>query len=275
MDIKLLLAIITGLWYWFAGSIAGYTLFPTLKSPLFIGFILGLLTGDPVKGIQAGAAIEIVYLGIVAPGGNMPSDRALAGLIAIPLVLTTDTSVEIATTIAVPVGILGVFLNNIRRYINTIFSQKADQYANEGNINGIWNMATIWPLAVGLILRFPVVFVANYYGIDLIDSVLEFIPEWIMHGLTVMGGMLPTLGFATTMLMIGKAQYFPLFFIGYFLVKYFSLSTMGAAIFGLSIAFLIMYMGGFSSNSENISDKKKATNKIELTNEDYIKQMMQ
>ncbi|MGO0916416.1 PTS sugar transporter subunit IIC, partial [Clostridioides difficile] len=42
------------LWYWFAAGLAGYTLFSTLKSPLFIGFSLGLLWGDVTTGMIVG-----------------------------------------------------------------------------------------------------------------------------------------------------------------------------------------------------------------------------
>lgn len=251
MQSTLLMAIVSGLWYWFSAGLAGYTLFSMLKSPTFIGFSLGLLWGDPVTGIMAGGSIEVVYLGLVAPGGNIPSDKALAALIAVPLVLMSDMSVDLAVSVAVPVGAIGVLINNVRRYANAAFVHKADDLALEGDVKGIWRNATLWPLALGFVMRFPVVFVANYFGADLINQLLTVIPNWFLHGMTVMGGVLPALGFATTIFMIGKREYMPLFFLGYFIVQYSGLSTVGAAIFGLLIALIISYMGGFPSLNKN------------------------
>lgn len=280
MQNEFLMAIVTGLWFWFAGGLAGYTLFSTLKSPTFIGFILGLIWGDPVTGIIAGGSIEVIYLGLVAPGGNIPSDKALAALIAVPLVLTSDMSVQLAVSIALPVGVIGVLINNIRRYVNAFLIHKADDYAAVGNTKGIWHAATTYSFILGFILRFPIVFIANYFGANLINNLLTIIPEWFLHGMEVMGGVLPAIGFATTIFMIGKKEFFPLFIVGYFLVQYSGISTIGAAIFGLSIALIIMFMGGFPSlsddydNDNHNSNTKRNTSTRRRTNEDAVASMM-
>ncbi|MGO0943749.1 PTS sugar transporter subunit IIC [Clostridioides difficile] len=38
----------------------------------------------------------------------------------------------------------------------------------------------------GFVLRFPIVFVCNFFGADLVQSLLDVIPQWLMNGLTVM-----------------------------------------------------------------------------------------
>lgn len=76
MELSLFFAIVSGLWFWFAASLAGYSWIQTLKSPLVIGTVLGLLTGNLETGLVAGGSIEMVYLGMVAAGGNIPSDRS-------------------------------------------------------------------------------------------------------------------------------------------------------------------------------------------------------
>lgn len=238
----LILAVVTGLWYWFGASIAGYTLFPALKSPLVIGLALGLLMGDVPKAMMVGGSIEMVYLGMIGAGGNIPSDRCVAALIAIPIAIKTGVSPEVAVSIAVPIGILGVFINNIRRTGNAAFAHKADKFAEECNTKGIWKCASLYPLLFGFVLRFPVVFLANYYGADLVSKLLDMIPKWLMSGLTVMGGILPAIGFATIIFTIGKVKFIPLFIIGFFLVQYFEITITAAAIFGICIALLITFM---------------------------------
>lgn len=277
MKNELLMAIITGLWYWFAASLAGYTLFSTLKSPTFIGFVLGLIWGNPVLGITAGGSIEVIYLGLVAPGGNIPSDKALAALIAVPLVLMKDLSINLAVSIAVPVGIIGVFVNNIRRYGNAFLVHKADDFAEEANVKGIWQAATLYSFIFGMIIRFPLVFMANYFGADVVKGALAIIPQWLLHGMEVMGGLLPALGFATTIFMIGKKQYMPLFIVGFFMVKYFEITNIGVAIFGLCTALVIMYMGGMQDGSQDQAlgqGKLKAQKVRKISNDEAIKAML-
>lgn len=242
MSLTLILALVTGLWYWFGASISGYTLFPTLKSPMVIGLAVGLLCGNVSAAMIAAASIEMVYLGMVGCGGNIPSDKCLAALIAIPIVVQTGVKPEVAVSIAVPIGVLGVFLNNIRRTGNAYFAHKADKLAEECNIKGIWRCASLYPLIFGFILRFPIVFLANFYGTGLVSGILNMIPKWLMTGLTVMGGLLPALGFATTIFTIGKNKYIPLFIIGFFLVQYFKITITAAAIFGVCIALLVTFM---------------------------------
>ena len=278
MGNALVMATITGLWYWFAASLAGYTLFSTLKSPTFIGFVLGLIWGDPILGITAGGSIEVIYLGLVAPGGNIPSDKALAALIAVPLVLMSNMSIDMAVSIAVPVGIVGVFVNNIRRYGNAFLVHKADQYAEDVNIKGIWKAATLYSFIFGFIIRFPIVFIANYYGAGVINSALTVIPQWLLHGMEVMGGLLPALGFATTIYMIGKKQYMPLFIFCFFMVKYFGITNIGVAIFGLCAALVIMYMGGIGESNQSASNadnsQGSSSHATRISNEDAIKAML-
>lgn len=242
MNLTLLLAIFTGLWFWFAGSLAGYSMIQMLKSPLFIGTVLGLVSGNLETGLVCGASIEMVYLGVVAAGGNIPSDKCFAALIAIPIALQTGVSSEVAVSIAIPLGVIGVFANNLRRTLNAGLVHKADKYADEGNIKGIWRCATTYSFLLGFAIRFPIVFVINLFGADFVTNLLGMTPSWLLTGFNVMGGLLPALGFATIVFMIGKSKYIPLFIIGFFLVQYLQIPTMAAAIFGACIAILITFM---------------------------------
>ena len=239
---NLTVAIVTGLWFWFWTGLPGYSLFAVCKQPIIIGTMLEALMGDLEKGIMIGASIEVVYLGMVAAGGNIPSDKCLASLIAIPIALANNVDTQVAITIAVPIGILGVFVNNIRRTTNAWFATKADKYAEQGDIKGIWRCATIYPLAFGFLFRFPIVFIANLYGASFVEKFLESMPGWLMRGLTVTGGVLPALGFATTIFVIGKNKYIPFFILGFFIVQYFHIPITAAAIFGICIAFLCTFM---------------------------------
>ncbi|MDI5536220.1 PTS sugar transporter subunit IIC [Salmonella enterica subsp. enterica serovar Montevideo] len=40
------------------------------------------------------------------------------------------------------------------------------------------------------------VFAANYFGQDVVESFLKLMPHWLTHSFEIMGGILPALGFA-------------------------------------------------------------------------------
>ena len=65
-------------------------------SPIFIGFVLGMIYGQVAQGLLIGATIQLVYLGVIATGGNGPADQSLAATIAIPIALQTGMSSEVA-----------------------------------------------------------------------------------------------------------------------------------------------------------------------------------
>ncbi len=209
----------------------------------------GLVYGDVAKAMIIGASLEMVYLGMVAAGANIPADESLAGVIAIPIALVSNIPAATAVTLAIPFGLLGVLQDQLRRTIQASFAHKADKYAEECNIKGIEKCAILFPLILGFFLRFPPVFLANYFGAGVVENILAAIPVWLTHGLEVTGGVLPALGFAITVFIIGKKTYLPFFILGFFMVQYLQISVMAAAIFGTCMALLIIFLRRENQNT--------------------------
>jgi D-glucosaminate PTS system EIIC component len=239
MDI-LILAILMGLYYWFARLRLGYTFSSMLLQPVVIGVFVGIISGNMILSMQIGAGLQLVYLGVTStPGGNVPSDPALAGCIAIPLGVLANMSPEVAIALAIPFGVLGVFVDQLRRTLNAIFVHMADRYAEKADTGGIMRAAFVYPAILGFIIRFPVVFAINYLGESVVQQLLATLPQWLLHSFELMGGILPALGFAITIKVIGKNSLMPFFIMGYFAVVYLKFDVMAAAIFGTCIALLL------------------------------------
>lgn len=235
----LAVSIFTGLWYWICKTDVGYAITHAIRQPLFAAVPIGLIMGDLKQAVIIGAAVQILYIGLVAAGSNLPADDCLAGLIAIPIAVQTDLSVSLAIAIAVPVGIMGVFVDQLRKTINVIFVHMADRYAEAGNIKQIIFSSVLYPTLLSFFMRFPIPFFANLYGADAVKSFMNGVPQWLIHGFSVAGGLLPALGFALTLFVIGKKELLPWFFIGFFLVQFSQIPVIGAAIFGLCAVLLI------------------------------------
>lgn len=249
MDI--FVAFLCGLLYFLGTSRVFYGMTQALGSPILYGLILGLIYGNVEQGLIIGGTIQLMYLGMIATGGNIPADEALAGIIAIPIALQSNLSTELAVGIAVPFGVLGVLLDQIRRTTNAYWISKADKYVEEKNYKGIFHCAITYPTILVFFLRFIPVFIITLLGANAVEYLIDALPKWVINGFNVAGGMLPAMGFAIILLIIGKKEIMPYFFIGFFAVAYLGINTMGAAVFGTCIAILIMF------NSMN-QDKKGA-----------------
>ena len=146
-----------------------------------------------------------------------------------------------AIALAVPVGLLGSFVTNLRKVINTYFVAKANKYAEEGNADAIWRCATIYPALLAIPLLFLPVFIINMVGQDVVINIMKALPTFVTHGLEVAGGVLPALGFALIMNMIGKNKLIPFVFLGYIVVSVGGVNSLTARIIAICIAFITVF----------------------------------
>lgn len=238
----LIMAIAMGLMYWIArGMIGGYFAFFFIASPIAVGVVAGLIYGDLTNGLILGGGIAAAFAGIIAPGGNLPTGSALAATTVIPIALSTGLSVEQAIAFAVPMGLVGSFVTNLRKMINVIFVHRADECAAKGDLKGIRNCAVVFPPIVELPLLFLPVFLVVMFGQDAMLAFMNNVPDWVMHGMEVAGGVMPAIGFALIMNMIGKPRLIPYTIIGFIMVKALALNNLTAGLLLGCIAFLVVF----------------------------------
>ena len=96
-------------------------------------------------------------------------------------------------------------------------------------------------------------FVAVYYGTTVIDKLVDVLPAWVMTGFSVAGGMMPAIGFAILINVIGKRSILPFFFIGFFIVKIFGCSALQLTCLGIPMAIAIVLM---TKDSEDATVKR-------------------
>lgn len=238
---SLTIALISGVLYFLGTSRIGYSLSASFGAPVMLGAVYGLLFGDLATGLIIGGSINLLYLGVVFTGGNVPTDAVLAATIAIPIAFQANLSPDLAVAIAVPFGILGAFIDQIRRTSNLIWLHLGDRYAALGNEKGIYLCAMVYPTIVAFFIRFIPVFVINLFGAEAVSYVVNELPKFIITGLSVAGGILPAIGFSIIILQIGRKELLPYFFMGFFAVQYLGINTMACAVFGACIALLLLF----------------------------------
>jgi len=243
----LIKAILVGLFYWIAKWPLSYTFgIMWAYSPMFLSLCLGIIMGNVKDAVVLGAFIQSVYIGLLSDlGGVTTVDKALATCIVVPIALQANIAPEIAVTMAIPFGLLGTLTTNVVKLGISFCCGIADKYAEKAEANKIAFLAVAGPAVLWFVVAAIPVMLIVYLGPDAVQTVLNAIPQRIINGLTVAGGMLPALGFAMTIRIIGRKNFLPFFFLGFFLVQYFALPSIGVAIFAAITAILyVQLMGG-------------------------------
>ncbi len=221
--------------------------FFTLYRPLVMGFVVGLILGNPTLGTQIGASINILYIGHISAGGTLPSDATSAAIIGVTLGIMHDVPMEAALAIAVPVGILGAFLWFGRLTFTTMFVPYADKLAKEGKASKVWIANVLLPQAFLYVLSGVPMFLIVYFGVDYIQAFLNILGQHVLGVLIVVGGLLPALGLGLTLKSIfqGPARVF--LFLGFLLIQYFGLNIISLGF--LSVVITIIYVQASSKEA--------------------------
>ena len=92
-------------------------------------------------------------------------------------------------------------------------------------------------------------------------SIFDAIPTVVMTSLNVAGAMLPAVGFAMLLSSMLKGRFWAYLFIGFALSAFLKLPTIGLAIFGVALAFLIEFNSG-SAQVQSVEEEN-------VNNDDY------
>jgi len=228
-----------GLTYWIAMGRAQYFFSFAFRKPVVLGVVIGLILGDVQAGLIYGATIQLLFMGGIEAGGNIPSDQALAACIAIPAAIINNLDPQAALALAVPFGVLGVLINNVRRTVNTFFTGRSDKLVEEKKYDMLSLYSFSIPWLINGLLYFTPVFIATLFGPDVVEAFINVIPSWAMDGLANAGGILPGLGFALTIVILGRKQYLPFFVLGFFMYSVLGFSMLTGAVFAVTIAMIV------------------------------------
>ena len=243
MQITSLQALLIGLWVSVVQSRSiGYATLTLRFSPLMTGLVVGLVMGRVHDAMVITAAIQLMYMGVFAPGGAMPQEPCVAAAFAVPTGLVSNLAPEAATVLAVPVGLIGSYMYQLRFFANTYIMKLTDRYAAETNDRKLTFSIFFLPTLVTFLFYTPIMYLALRYGTDGIKALTENATgSRIFMALQTVGGGLAALGIALTMHVIGKRFYITFFLLAYFMavmLKELNIGTVTYAIVGILIAII-------------------------------------
>ena len=206
--------------------------------PLVSGMVIGIILGDVQTGIIMGAAIQMLYIGLVTPGGAMPADVNFASWIGIPLAMVGGAGTEFALALAVPLSTLGVFAVYGLCAINLFFVHKQDAYVEKGEFDKAARIPIVGQIT-NIALRFFPILIINYFGADLVSKLVEIMPLWLTDILQIFANMLPLVGFMLLMRTLVKKDLDLIYFVlGFILVSVANIGMIPIVIAALVIAYL-------------------------------------
>ncbi|MBB5182796.1 PTS mannose/fructose/sorbose transporter subunit IIC [Catenisphaera adipataccumulans] len=210
--------------------------------PLIACTIVGLILGDPTKGIILGGTLELIALGWMNIGAAQSPDSALASVISTILVVVGNQSIQEGIAIALPVAAAGQVLTVFARTITVAFQHAADKAAEDANFNKIIALHFSALFVQALRVAIPSTLVAAYVSPTMVQNMLDAIPDVVTGGLTVAGGMIVVVGYAMVLNMMYVKYLMPFFFLGFILGGYLDFSLLAFGGIGLILAIVYVQL---------------------------------
>lgn len=236
MEITLIQALGLGILAFFAGLdlFNGLTHF---HRPVVLGPLVGLILGDVQTGILTGGALELIWMGLAPLAGAQPPNVIIGTIVGTSFAITTGVDASQAVAIAVPFAVA------VQMGITFLFSamspmmSKCDSYAEKGDTRGI-ELVNYGALAILGSFYFLCAFLPIYLGAEHAKDFVDMLPQQLMDGLGVAGGMMPAVGFAVLMKIMMKNAYIPYFILGFVAAAWLEMPVLAIALGGLAIALI-------------------------------------
>ena len=204
----------------------------------FWGIIDSLSWGIGMNGAILACLFTGVVVGNPTYGASIPNITS-SGMITTALGATTGADpVTFSASIGVALAALFTQLDILARFSNTAFQHIADRYVEEGNTKGIELMNHLGIIPWGLSRGLPV-FVLLLFGQGLVDTLMAILPQWLMDGFKLAGGLLPVVGFAILLRYLPVTKKPQYVILGFVLAAYLGMATLGVALVGLCAALLV------------------------------------
>ncbi|WP_226035933.1 PTS N-acetylgalactosamine transporter subunit IIC [Aquibacillus saliphilus] len=227
-------AILIALWAGIIG-IDLYNGLTHIHRPLVTGLVVGLILGDVTTGLIVGGTLELIWMGMVPLAGAQPPNVVIGGVIGTAFGIIAGQDPNVAVGVAIP---FAVAVQGLITLFFTIFApvmHKADKFALDANYKGIERINYL-----GLVILFffnaIIAFLPIYFGAQSAANLVESVPEWIINGLSIAGGIMPAIGFAMLLRIMMKVEYVMFFIVGFVLAAYLEMPILAIALIGLAIA---------------------------------------
>jgi len=218
-----------------------------IHRPIVSGLVVGIILGDITTGLIVGGTLELVWIGMVPLAGAQPPNVVIGGTIGAAFGILLKVDSDAAVGIAIPFAIA------VQALITLLFTafapvmHKADQYALDANYRGIERINYLG-IAIHFVLNAMIAFLPIYFGAEAAGNAIEKVPQWIIDGFAIAGGIMPAIGFAMLLRIMLKTEYIMFFIVGFILAAYLDMEILGISLIALAIALYDFYQNKDKGN---------------------------
>lgn len=220
-------------------SIGNYT----LGRPLIGGLVCGIILGDIKTGILVGAAMQLVYIALVTPGGTVSADVRAVSYIGIPLAMialksygidaASTEGAALATSFGTMVGTLGTVLFYGTATINLLWQHIGWKAVEDGELQKLNIVNYGLPWISHIICSFIPTLIMCKMGSPMVDMIKDYLPMdgLAMKTLFTVGALLPAVGIAILLKQIvTQITDFVPFFFGFTLAASLGINLVSATV---------------------------------------------
>lgn len=231
--------------------------------PIVVAPLTGLLLGDFQTGLQVGASLEAIFMGVVNIGVTPSAEPAIAAGLATAFTIQMGGKMGAIIPLVWPLAIIGLqVLNMIFSFVCGPWASKFITYAKDADEQKITRLHFgMWVVHYGLYALLP--FFAVLFGSGAVKATINAIPTVIMNGLTVAGNLMPAVGMAMLLQMLWRNDLAIWYFLGIVLMAYFKLPMIAIAVIGAILAIAIAER---DLQVKKVSDAKSAAAVTESKN---------
>ena len=176
-------------------------------------------------------------MGLAPLAGAQPPNVIIGTIVGTTFAITTGVKPDVAVGVAVPFAVA------VQMGITFLFSvmsgvmSRCDRMAANADTNGIERVNYLALLALGL-FYFLCAFLPIYFGAEHAKTAIDVLPERLIDGLGVAGGIMPAIGFAVLLKIMMKNVYIPYFIIGFVAAALLKLPVLAIAAAALAMALI-------------------------------------
>ena len=220
--------------------------------PLVACTLIGLVTGHLEAGVILGGSLQMIALGWANIGAAVAPDAALASVAAAIILVQggdyTNKGIAVATAVAIPLAVAGLFLTMIVRTISVALVHGADAAAKKGDIASVERAHFVALLLQGLRIALPAALLLAIPA-ESVQHLLGLMPVWLKDGMAIGGGMV-------------VREVWPFFAIGFALAAVSQLTLIALGTIGVAIALIYLNLskkggnggGGSATSNDPIGD---------------------
>ena len=135
---------------------------------------------------------------------------------------------------AIPIALIGQTITTLQYgVVNVALLHWADKSVAKGELKGV-RRANYVALAFNLLFYGLPTFLAVYFGAEFVEPIIAMIPEQIISGLAVGGGMIGAVGFGLLLSTIKVKKLWPYFIVGYIAAAFLGINMLGIGLIAVA-----------------------------------------